>query len=91
MRTDKPFWKEPSLKHVWNRLNDGAKVMLYGVLFIVVCGLLAIFGNEVFGVSLLLWGLGFCFGWIFHDLNKPVWKKNDETGEYQRIEFGDDE
>jgi hypothetical protein len=53
--------------------------------------LLAIFADEVFGVSLLLWGLGFCFGWIFHDLNKPVWKKNDETGEYQRIEFGDDE
>jgi hypothetical protein len=53
--------------------------------------LLAIFGNEVFGVSLLLWGLGFCFGWIFYDLSRPVWKKNDETGEYQRIEFGDDE
>lgn len=36
----KPFWKEPSLKHVWARASAGAKVMCYVFAYLVFCAFL---------------------------------------------------
>ena len=90
MRNNTPFWKEPSLKHVWYRLNDGAKVMLYTVLFLVACGLVAWFVSEIAAFNLLVFGISFALGRIYHDMSKPVWIKNDVTGKYERIQSEDD-
>jgi hypothetical protein len=87
----KPFWKEPTLKHVWNRLNDGAKIMLYAVLYIIVCFLFARFVSPYGALWMLAFGVGFSFGWIVCDLMQPIENTKDEY-EYQRIEFpGEDQ
>ena len=86
----KPFWKEPSLKHIWARTNDGAKAMIYAFAFLVVCVFFARFVSEVGALWMLGCGIGFVIGWAVRDLSEPCWIK-DEDGEYQRIEFGEDE
>lgn len=87
----KPFWKEPSLKHVWARANTGAKIMCYAFAYLVVCVLFARFVSEIGALWVLGCGIGFVFGWVIHDLSIPRYVK-DEYGEYQEIEFpGEDQ
>ncbi len=83
----KPFWKEPSLKQVWHRLNDGGKVVVGALGYILV----SVFISRVYGIEAGLWaigmGIGFAIGWCVRDLLEPVWIQDEVTGEYKRIEF----
>jgi hypothetical protein len=67
----KPFWKEPSLKHVWARANDGAKIMCYTFLFILVCMFFAYKVNIIAALWMLGYGVGFVCGYVISGLNQP--------------------
>lgn len=72
MRNEKPFWKEPSLKHVWARATPGAKMMCKGfILVVLIIALGKCFGHMVS----LYFSLGSFLGMIgilFHDLQQYV-------------------
>lgn len=87
----KPFWQEPSLKHVWFRLNDGGKVMVGAFLYILASAFIARIAGEAAGLWVIGVGIGFAIGWCVRDLLEPVWVQDEVTGEYQRIEFPEED
>jgi hypothetical protein len=88
-RNPKPFWKEPSLKHVWARTNTGAQVMICAFGYIIFCFLISRIAGPVSGVWALGFGIGGSVGWLIRDLSEPRYIK-DENGEYQEINFADE-
>lgn len=83
----KPFWKEPSLKHVWYRLNDGGKVVVGAFLYLLFSVMMGFIGGPDVGFWFVTTGAGFGIGWCVRDLLEPVWIQDEVTGEYKRIEF----
>lgn len=82
----KPFWKEPSLKHVWARANDGAKMMCYAMLYVIFTAIVARAVGEFAALWVLGMGIGFVVGWAVCDLYQPIEK---DSFECQAIEFDD--
>lgn len=67
----KPFWKEKSLKAVWYRLNDGAKIMLYGVLYLIFNIIVQRLYGDMAALWVLAYGVGFSCGIIYRTLSLP--------------------
>lgn len=74
----KPFWKEPTLNHVWARAKPGAKLMIltFGFLVSILISVVISVNNIVplWVVSLIDVVIGFRCGQLF----QQVWKDEDK-------------
>jgi len=86
----KPFWKEPSLKHVWARADEGARYLIFMMAFLIVVAIIGFaFGIKALLIT-LIFALGFIIGWAVRDLSDPAMAEMENKFEFQAIEFGDD-
>lgn len=90
-RNPKPFWKEPSLKHVWSCISNSVNALIIGSYYII--GILSyiifcIFIANYFNSSSLLFAFGFGLGGVFVWFIRDFCEYFDETQEL-KIEVND--
>ena len=77
-RNPKPFWKEPTLGHVWHRANDGAKLLCKTFAFLVAVVVMSHLVSPWAGYAMLWLGIGFVFGNFYCEMKHPVPDEEEE-------------